>query len=155
MKNEIKTYFRKFRTSLAVAALASAIGGGIIWENTGTINPVVSAQTDSFLSQRISQIEQRFNQIESRLNRLEIESRLPNMTVPRSSENNETEVRLLRSQIETLQFQIAELECGVIKLDERTLSNAARQTRRQSEPGKENEPCRLNPSEPIRSITRP
>ena len=152
MKNEIKTYLAKFKSTLGILAIVSVIGG-IIWMTSGT-NSTVSAQTDPFLSQRISQIEQRFNQIESRLNRLEIESRLPTVTVPRTTENNETEIRFLRTQIELLQLRLTELECGVVKLDERTLSNAARQARKKSA-GNESERCRLNPNEPLQFIARP
>lgn len=111
----------------------------------------VSAQQDLFLSQRLTQIESRFNTIETRLNRLESDSRLRAVT-PRTTENNDSEIRLLRTQLETLQLRLATIECGLVKLDERTLTKAARQSRKGS--ASELDRCRLNPEAPLQIIGR-
>jgi hypothetical protein len=120
----------------------------------------VSAQTDAMLDRRISQVEQRFYYIESRLNNLESQSRYPGI-VPGSTSANQnqisqlrTEVDTLRTQIDSLRSRVGEVECGLLKVDERTLTLAARQSRRQSAAGS-SEPCRADTSTPIKLSARP
>lgn len=121
---------------------------------SGGMTPTVSAQQDPFLSQRISQIEQRITSLETRLYRVEQDSRLPAVTMPRQIEkNDDTEYRLLSSQLQTLYLQLAEVECGLVKLDERTLTATARSARKKM-PG-DGERCRLDPNTPLEIIVRP
>lgn len=118
--------------------------------STGT--NIVDAQQDPFLSQRLNQIEQRFTSIESRINRVEQQSRFP-AAMPDLSAGRDTELRLLRLQVETLQSRIAETECGLAKLDERTLGNTARQQRKSG--AENNDICRQSPNTPIQITARP
>lgn len=121
---------------------------------SGGLTTTVSAQQDPFLSQRISQIEQRITSLETRLYRVEQDSRLPAVTMPRQIEkNDDTEYRLLSSQLQTLYLQLAEVECGLVKLDERTLTATARSARKKM-PG-DGERCRLDPNTPLEIIVRP
>ena len=137
----------------AIIGIASAIYSGISIIFTRSGIPTTYAQTDPFLDRRISQIENRFYSIESRINRIEQEARLPDLT-SRIPGSNDTETRLLRSQIDTLQIRVSELECELLRLDERTLSEAVRRARRTTDAGTIDR-CRLNPNEPLRLSARP
>ena len=115
------------------------------------------AQQSIILDQRLNQIEQRFNYIESRLNRLESQSRFPS-TLPSSS--RDTELNLMRNQMDSMRTEIdalrvrtGELECAVLKLDERTLSPGVRAAKPPTGPSAD--PCRLNPNRPVQLSSRP
>jgi len=123
----------------------------------GEMPPIGHAQSP-MLEQRLSQVEQRFNYIESRLNRLESESRYPGV-MPNTSPRNNTELELLRTQVEamrtdmdSLRGRVGELECAMLKVDERTLTPATRTARK---PGGTSEPCRTNPAAPVKLSARP
>lgn len=106
------------------------------------------------LERRINQLEQRFYTIETSITRLEQQVSLssrPSLTQPGASD---TEVTLLRSEVEALQRRLGEIECGLAKLDERTLSPAARDARKRSGVSS-TDPCRLNPETQLRLSTRP
>ena len=141
----ILSIFAIFGAITIVYIGASALNGVI----TGTAH----AQQDPFLDRRISQIEQRFTFIEGRINRLEQSPRVPAIT-PNLSNSDDSEIRLLRAQIETLQLRLAEAECALLKLDERTLSAAERQARKRTGAG-EDDRCRLNSSTALRLSARP
>jgi hypothetical protein len=153
--------WRILKLSLFALFLTGASLAGWRWLTlTGSdLTPTVYAQQDILLERRISQVEQRFYYIESRLNQLETESRFPG-AVPRTSTRNDTELGMLRTymetlrtELETLRGRVGEIECGVIKLDERTLTPSARQLRRQTAPDS-GEPCRANPGSPVRLSAR-
>lgn len=114
---------------------------------------VVSAQQDPFLSQRLNRIEQRFTLIESKLIQLEQQARFPQNT-PDLTGVRETEIRLLRSQFETLQLRIVRAECGLLQLDERTLSATARANRKNSG-SDDTDLCRQTPNIPLQFSARP
>lgn len=141
---------RILRAGLPVLVLL-AIVGGISFILNGREATTVLAQQDPFLDRRISQIEQRFNLIESRISRLEQQTSLPSLT-PQTSLNRDSEINQMRSQIGALQLRVAEIECGLLKIDERTLSNAARQSRRNPN---EVDRCRLNANVPLQLSNRP
>jgi hypothetical protein len=125
----------------------SAVAGG--W-----FAPTALAQRDPFLSQRIERIEQRFTTIEARLSQIEQQTRFPALTRDSTGSRSETEIRLLRAQIETLQLRVAEAECGLLRLDERTLSNTVRRAPKKSGIGK-NDICRQTPNTPLELSARP
>jgi hypothetical protein len=127
--------------------------------NSDIVTPV-SAQTDVMLERRLSQVEQRFYYIESRLNQIENQSRYPGI-VPGTSSTNpvqlgqiRTELDTLRTQIDSLRSRVGEVECGLLRLDERTLSQPARDARRRSAAGA-NEPCRTDTAAPLKLSVRP
>ncbi len=97
------------------------------------------------LEARIGQLEQRLYQMESNIRTIEQQSRLAGAS-PRDTTRD---LDLLRSEIQSLQVRLAEDECGMAKLDERTLSPAARDARRKSGIGG-NENCRRNFDTPLR-----
>ena len=101
------------------------------------------------LEARISQLEQRFYTIETSLRTLEQQSRIAGMN--RGGSVSPDEIALLRSEIQRLQARIMEDECGLAKLDERTLSPNARDARQRAAG---NDPCRANFELPLRPPSR-
>ena len=95
------------------------------------------------LETRLNQLEQRLYQIDTSIRNLEQQSRIGGAARGGSSQDME----LLRSQIQTLQLRLIEDECALAKLDERTLSAAMRNARRQA--GR-SDPCRSNVDTPLR-----
>jgi hypothetical protein len=96
-------------------------------------------------------LEQRLYFIESRIGRLEQQTTI----APRqpSTDQRSAENQLVRSEIETMKGQINEIQCGLVKLDERTLPATVRESRRDS--AILNDPCRMKPQTPLRLSTRP
>jgi len=108
------------------------------------VNNAAPQQEAFRLETRINQLEQRLIQIDTSLRNLEQQSRLGATS---SRGVSLQDVELLRSNIQALQVRLAEDECALAKLDERTLSPAMRNSRRQS--GR-TDPCRVNVDAPLR-----
>lgn len=154
MKDESRRM--KIRTGLtkifaSVGAVLLIYGLLAMFWGTGSTTTVF-AQSDAFLSRRIDQIENRFFGIESRLSRLETGMR-PSIATPPLSTNNDLEIQYLRSQVELLRTRLGEAECGILKLDERTLAAAERTARNKAAVNRE--PCRQTPSTPVTLSARP
>jgi hypothetical protein len=78
------------------------------------------------------------------------------MTSERSSASQparDPEVMLLRSEVEILDSRLRELECALVRLDERTLSPSAREARKRTAP-QPSDPCRVNPDMPVQLSPR-
>lgn len=121
-----------FRSSDATPAIAAA--------------SAVEPQQDVIrLETRINQLEQRLYGIETSLRTLEQQSRLG---ATRGGGVSAQDVALLQSQIQALQLRLADDECGLARLDERTLSPAMRNARRQA--AGRVDPCRTNVESPLR-----
>jgi uncharacterized coiled-coil protein SlyX len=99
------------------------------------------------LDRRISLLEQRFYSLESSINRLQqfVASQRTPVQQPSTSDQ---EITLMREEIRRLNLRLIEIECGVLKLDERTVV-------RRSGAAKPNDPCRANPDLPVRLSSRP
>ena len=97
------------------------------------------------LETRINQIEQRVYSLDTNLRNLEQQVRLAGSS-PRSTGSED--VTRLRLEVQALQDRLAQHECALAKLDERTLSAAMRAARKKSGPGA-NDPCRLNSDTPV------
>ena len=106
------------------------------------------------LERRVSVVEQRLNTIELSVNRLEQQSRVQSAAPQPSATLRDTELELLRSEVELLQRRLAEDECGLVRIDERTLTPSAREARRSSATTDKDDPCRLNADAPLRLSTR-
>ena len=102
------------------------------------------------LDSRVSQLEQRFYTIENSLRTLEQQSRMSGMT-GRGAAVTPEEIAALHSEIQTLQVRLMEDECALAKLDERTLTAAAREARHKAVGS---DPCRLNFDLPLRPPSR-
>ena len=142
----MKNIERRMRLSYFVAAAALALSLYAVF--VGRSVPTASAQTDMYLSRRIDQVEQRFYSLESRLNRLETSSN-PGIMSPQVRNTNDVELQFLRTQVDGLRTRVGELECGVLRLDERTLAPARRMGSRTSEP------CRKDPTNIVQLSARP
>ena len=138
---------------LAAFALAAA-AFAYVARPAGSEPAAAATAQDTFgLERRINSVEQRLFSIDSRLGRLEQLSALPARTQPDASRAGETELELLRTELELLRRRVAEDECGLLRLDERTLAQPAREARRRGAGGAE-EPCRSNAGAPLRLSSR-
>ncbi|HEX8281918.1 MAG TPA: hypothetical protein VF588_00965 [Pyrinomonadaceae bacterium] len=137
---------------LALLAAAAALYAG---SPTGGAGEAATAapQDTMRLESRLGQLEQRLNTIESSIRGLEQQSRF-SATAPRATGARDPEVGLLRAEVEALRGRLAEVECGLTKVDERTLTPAARGARRKSAAGTP-DPCRLGAETPVRLTARP
>ncbi|HVG35281.1 MAG TPA: hypothetical protein VM911_19595 [Pyrinomonadaceae bacterium] len=135
--------------SWLVAAAAAYTGRPAVTFGEATTS---STQDVIRIESRISQLEQRFYTLEMSMRSLEQQSRLS--SVPRESGARDSEVILLRAEVDALQRQLAEIECGLARVDERTLSPAAKEARRKTA-ARAVDPCRLNADTPLRLPTRP
>lgn len=96
------------------------------------------------LEQRINQLEQRLFGIENTLRSVEQQSRLGGAG---SRGATPEDVARLRLEVQALTNRLAEHECALAKLDERTLSPAMRAARRKSAVG--SDVCRQNVDAPV------
>lgn len=133
---------------LAISGLAS-IGYFAIIGALG--QRTVIAQTDTYLSRRVDQLEQRLYMIESRLSRAEQDVRRPSTTNPTISDPQAVEIQALRTQVESLRTRIGELECGLLRVDERTLPTTRTTRGNLLAP----DPCRREPNFPVKLSVRP
>jgi hypothetical protein len=104
-------------------------------------------QDPSSLDRRISLLEQRFYQVESSINRLQtyVASQRPATSQPSTSDRD---VLIIRDEVQRLSLRLGEVECGLLKLDERTAT-------RRTNPPKSDDPCRVNVDTPLRLSARP
>jgi hypothetical protein len=122
--------------SVAISRIASAA-----WTGYGP-----TPQQDVIrLENRINQIEQRLYSMETSLRSLEQQSRLATVN---SGRVNPQDFAAFYAQLQGLQQRVLEYGCAMAKLDERTLTPAARATRRRSTTA--NEACRANFETPLR-----
>ncbi len=141
------------KTYLTAAGVAVVVYTGLLGLFGERAVPTAYAQ-DQFLSRRIDQVEQRFFSIESRISRIEQESRAISIAPRLPVNSNETELQFLRSQIETLRMRLGEAECGLLRVDERTLTPTSRQARIKSATGGTDK-CRSEPASPVTLSARP
>ena len=106
------------------------------------------------LERRISLLEQRFYSVESSINRLEQQAALSGRPAAPSTSLRDQETSLLRAEVEALQRRFIEVECGLARLDERTLAPAMREARKRTDTSR-TDPCRLDADAPLRLSTRP
>lgn len=136
------------RSRWRVLLLVFGIGLGVVTVlriTSATANGPTPQQDVIRLDNRITQLEQRLFSIETSLRTLEQQSRITSATARGISPED---VALLRSEIQILQRRLADDECALAKLDERTLPPAVREARRKS--GTANDPCRVNVDTPLR-----
>lgn len=133
-----------FVLAAALAAAATYGGGG------GAAN---AAQDLTRIESRLSQLEQRIYSIDASVRGLEQQSRLAGINAGRPAAPA-PEVSLLRTELNALRLRLAEVECGLARVDERTLTAQAREARRNARGGTA-DPCRLNADAPLRLSSRP
>jgi outer membrane lipopolysaccharide assembly protein LptE/RlpB len=132
--------------------LVCVVGLGLLTVSSAARNESGPEQQDVIrLETRMNQLEQRLYSIDSNVRSLEQQLRLAGQT---SRGGGGEDVVRLRLELQALQQRVAEHECALAKLDERTLSAAMRAARRKSGSGA-NDPCRLNVDTPVQlSSTR-
>ena len=140
------------RSNLVLVVMLCAVVGVMasISRGNSSRTPEANAIQDvSSLDRRISLLEQRFYSVESNISRLQqyVAAQRPSTSQTGISDR---EILAIREEIQRLTVRMAELECGLVKLDERTTPATRRNTN-----GKLNDPCRLNPETSLRLSTRP
>jgi predicted RNase H-like nuclease (RuvC/YqgF family) len=103
------------------------------------------------LDRRISMLEQRFYTLESSLSRLQ-QAISSQRSTGSSSDMRDRAVDQLSTDVQRLQLRLNEVECGLLKLDERTATASGN---RKSGDARPSDPCRQNPGAPLRLSTRP
>jgi len=127
-----------------VIVLCAVIG---VMANSSRGNNSTTPQDLNSLDRRLSLLEQRFYSIESNISRLQqyVAAQRPTVSQPSTSDR---ELLLIREEIQRLGLRVSELECGLVKLDERT-------TTHRSTADKPSDPCRLNTGTSVRLSARP
>ena len=97
------------------------------------------------LENRVNQMETRLYSIENSIRMLEQQSRLGGGSQRGLSVED---LARLRAEIQTLQVRLADDECALARLDERTLTPATRAARQKS--AGRTDPCRANFETPLR-----
>ena len=132
------------RRIVLVLSIAAGCAIFLAMSSAARINSGPDPQQDLLrLDGRITQLEQRLYGIENNIRNLEQQVRVTGVN---SGAVGPEDVALLRSQVQLLQRRVAEDECALAKLDERTLSPAARASRRSSRATDE---CRINVDAPL------
>lgn len=111
----------------------------------------VEPQDASYLDRRISMLETRLSSLESSLRTLQQQAMSQRPAASQATRDPET--ALLRSELEVLNARVRELECGLVHLDERTLSASAQEARKRMN-AQTNDPCRLNPETSVQLSSR-
>ena len=143
------------RTSVVFCVLVSCVAIGICmpgWRAFSASKETSVAQDTIYLDRRISSLEMRLNSIESSLRNLEQQAMTSQRSLPGQT-GRDPEVTLIRNELELLKGQVRVAECGVMHLDERTLTPAAKASRgANSQESKD--PCRVNPESPLQFLKR-
>ena len=136
--------FSKQSNVVLVVVLCAVIG---VMANSSRGSSSTPVQDLNSLDRRISLLEQRFYSIESNISRLQqyVAAQRPTVSQPTTSDRD---LILMREEIQRLSLRVSELECGLVKLDERT-------TTRRSTADKPSDPCRLNVDTSVRLSARP
>jgi hypothetical protein len=138
------------RNLAAVAGLAMLVYNGIVGIFGSSGATTVHAQTDPFLSRRVDMLEQRLYSLESRITSMPSQVQQPMISsLPSTTQND---VNFLRTQMDGMRIRLGEVECGLLKLDERTLAAAQRRT---NHTGSSSDRCRDNFGTPIMLSARP
>jgi hypothetical protein len=144
MQKAIRSFGYAAVCLIALSSLVAHTG------NTSSTKADAPAQDVMSLDRRISTLEQRLYMIESNINqlqqRVQYAERPPVQTTPA---RRDPEVDRLQSEMSLLQNRLSEVECALLKLDERTLPAAVRAAR-----AKPSDPCRAQPNAPVQLSSR-
>jgi len=137
------------RNVATVLGLAMLLYNGLVGIFGSSGATTVHAQTDPFLSRRVDMLEQRLYSLESRISSMPSQVQ-PSIvsSIPSTTQND---VNFLRTQLDGMRIRLGEVECGLLKIDERTLPAAQRRNRT----GSSADRCRENFGTPITLSSRP
>lgn len=140
--------FLKRSQLVTIAALVAVIG--IVAGRGASGHETIEPQNVSGLDRRVSLLEQRFYSLESSMNRLQqfVTSQRSTGSTG-SSDTRDREITLLAQELQRLQARLVEVECGLVKLDERTA------TARRNGDTRPTDPCRQISGTPLRLSSRP
>lgn len=139
------TFLKRFQL------VAIVLLGAIVVVNVGRAGNETAATQDVIgLDRRISLMEQRFYRLESSITRLE-QYVTSQRSTGSSSDVRGRELDQLREDLQRMQLRLNEVECGLLKLDERTTTAG----NRRGPESRATDPCRLNPGLPLRLSSRP
>lgn len=145
-------FLKKSLLALGIVLCAIVIRANVYPGNVSSASEDITKPQDvRSLDRRINSLEQRLYSIESSISRLQ-QSAVQGSPVPQSSVR-EQDIHLFRGDMQAVQLRLSEIECGLLKLDERT--TASLRDNRKSTGGRPADPCRLNPAMPLRLSTRP
>ena len=144
MKNENSRSLSRLWAVLALLAAGFGLTATAITSAEGNSSGSLTQQDVIRLENRMNQLEQRLYSIENNLRVFEQQLRI---TSSPSRGTNQQDWEVLRSEIQLLQNRLAEHECALAKLDERTLTPAMRTARKNSAPA---DRCRANYDTPLR-----
>lgn len=139
------------RFGWVVAALLAATVVIIISGRGASPTGAAAMQDITGFDRRINLLEQRFYRLEQSISRLEQHVSSQRSTGS-SSGQRDREVDLISQELQRLQLRMNEVECGLLKLDTRT---AVTSGDRRSSDARTADPCRQNPSLPLRLPSRP
>lgn len=128
--------------TILVAFVVITLGRGVSGAETQDLNS---------LDRRISMLEQRFYTLETSMNRLQ-QVLSSQRSTSSSSGVSDRDVDQLQAEVQRLQLRLNEVECGLMKLDERTATGSGNRRGGEARPA---DPCRQNPNTPLRLPTRP
>jgi len=138
------------RNVAALIGLAMLVYNGLVGISGSAVATTVHAQTDPFVARRVDMLEQRLYTLESKVNQIGYQPR-PSVvpTLPTTTQND---IDFLRTSVDGMRIRLGEVACGLLKLDERTLTAAQRRTNRT---GSSSDRCRDNYGTPIMLSARP
>lgn len=139
-----------FKRRFQWIAVAILLGVVVVGLNRGSAG--AETQDVSGLDRRISMLEQRFYSMETSMNRLQQVVASQRSTGSSSSDLRDREVDQLRQEMQRLQLRLTEVECGLLRLDERTTTASSNRRSGEARPA---DPCRQNPGLPLRLPSRP
>lgn len=139
-----------FKRRFQWIAVAILLGVVVVGLNRGSAG--AETQDVSGLDRRISMLEQRFYSMETSMNRLQQVVASQRSTGSSSSDLRDREVDQLRQEMQRLQLRLTEVECGLLRLDERTTTASSNRRSSEARPA---DPCRQNPGLPLRLPSRP
>lgn len=139
----------RFRRGFQWVPIAVLVSMVVIGWNRGSAG--AETQDVSGLDRRISMLEQRLYSLETSMNRLQ-QVVTSQRSTGSSSDLRDRELDQLRQEVQRLQLRLNEVECGLVKLDERTATVGANRRSGEARPA---DPCRQNPGSPLRLPARP
>ncbi|HKV41504.1 MAG TPA: hypothetical protein VJX67_20020 [Blastocatellia bacterium] len=137
------------KSRIANAGLVLTASLFVIAAVSGRTPPSQTTQEIYTLDRRISAVEQRIYGIESNINRLQQASAIHSTP---SEPTHDPELTELRLQMDQLRQRINQIECGLVKLDERTLPKGKSAV---PASGRPKDPCRTEPDTPVQLPSRP